>query len=111
MPVFVGAMILEIAFRPVPLYSLWGGFLFFGFLYVFVLSGFLLVIAILMVRVQASRETKRDYTPSAYKNVNAAQIDLRTGIVIREPGEPFLTKAERIQAVRRARVWAASGER
>lgn len=110
MPVFMGALTLSFVFRPASDSTGWK-VVAFAFLYLFVLSGFLLVLAIAMVRVQASRETKRGYTPSANTNVNAAQIDLRTGIVIREPAEPLLTKPQRVEAIRRARAWAAAGER
>lgn len=110
MPVFTGALTLSFVFRPASDSSGWK-VIAFAFLYLFALSGFLLVLAIAMVRIQASRETKRGYTPNAHTNVNAAQIDLRTGIVIREPGEPLLTKAQRVEAVRRARAWDSGEER
>lgn len=108
--VFGIGMILMIVFRPSHLTSPWY-VSFFGFLGLMGVSVCLLIFAAVMARVQERRELRRGYTPNPYRNVNAAQIDLRTGVVIREPGEPLLTRAQRVEAVRRARAWESGGER
>lgn len=108
--VFGVGMILMIVFRPFRLTPFWDA-LFFGFLGLLGVSVYVLILAGAIAHLQNRREVKRGYTPNAYTNVNAAQIDPRTGVVIREPGEPLLTKAQRVEAVRRARAWAAGGGR
>lgn len=110
MVVFAVGLFLCFAVRPAKESSLWS-LVAFGVLWLFALSGFLLIFGGVMFRLQQRRELRRGYTPNAYTNVNAAQIDLRTGIVIREPGEPLMTKAQRVDAVRRARAWGSGGER
>lgn len=101
-------MILMAAFRPSHLTSSWQ-VSFFIFLGLMGISVYLLIFAGVMARVQERRELKRGYTPNRYRNLNAAQIDLRTGVLIREPGEPLLTKLQRADAVQRARAWASGG--
>ncbi|WP_158864172.1 hypothetical protein [Leifsonia sp. AG29] len=54
--------------------------------------------------LQSRRELARGYTSLPSGNANAAQIDPRSGAVIREPGEAFLTKQERVRRTALARA-------
>lgn len=85
----------------------------FFFICLFGTSGFLVlgILAACGVQVQYRRELARGYTCSPIDYVNAAQIDPRTGVVIRDPGEPLLSKDERAQRVARAREWARKSRR
>lgn len=53
------------------------------------------------------RERKRGYTWSTDQYQNLDQIDPVSYVVIREAGEAYLSKPQRIERVARARVLAA----
>ena len=45
-------------------------------------------------RVQSRRELRRGYTTATAANVNATEIDWKSGAVVRRAGEPILSRAE-----------------
>jgi hypothetical protein len=82
-------------------------------LYFVLLGAWVVLLVVLFVtvagsRIQSARELRSGYTDAINTNANAAQIDPRTGVVIREPGAPFLTKDELVAAKQQAREWARS---
>ena len=84
--------------------------------YFIVLGIWMLLLVALFVtvagtRIQGARELRHGYTDDININVNAAQIDPPTGVVIREPGAPFLTKDELVTAKQHARDWVRNSGR
>ena len=62
--------------------------------------------AVIGYQVQLRREFAHGYTSSNRELANAAQIDPRTGYVIREPGEKLLAPDERKRRIQEARELA-----
>ena len=70
-----------------------------------------LFVTVAGTRFQGARELRHGYTDDININVNAVQIDPRTGVVIREPGAPLLTKDELVAAKQHARDWVRNSGR
>ena len=80
--------------------------LFFFSLYVFFAALGVLLAAVGGYQVQYRRELSQGYTSATTNFANAAQIDARSGVVIREPGDPFLDRTSRKARTASARRWA-----
>lgn len=63
-----------------------------------------------VVQVQMRRERSRGFTWSQDQYRNLDQIDPVTNVIIREAGQDYLTRAQRIERVAQARAWAAEHE-
>lgn len=81
--------------------------LFFSVLWSWIGVSVVIFISIGGVQVQMRRERKRGYTWSTDQYQNLDQIDPVSYVVIREAGEAYLSKPQRIERVARARVLAA----
>ena len=87
-----------------------GGKFFLSFMFAWLGVGVLMFATLGIGYLQIRHELRRgDYTVQDIEN--AVQIEPRTGVVIREAGDPLLSPAEYKARVREARAWAKANPR